>query len=304
MWRVDRAKRLVDIEAAPDGSFWLLDAVGHALRQYTPPRPAVASKADCQPPSAVAQDGGTRAVLSYKPVDYDESSGDFFTDPRIRISRHGEEVFSEKVPSEASEYAVYGSSKSFAVRDLDGDGEPEVRLELTWNGTHCCEWSRIYRFEPSRGTYVAMTHMWADALASPTLRDVDDDGRPEFLSKDDRFTELVGYSSVFAPIQVWSYDQGKFSDVTRAYPKLIEGDAVRLWRFYLEHRAKGESVRYVLAAWAADQYMLDRQSTVDRVLAEALERGELRPRDFESEDAADFVPRLKAFLRKSGYIRG
>ncbi len=306
MWPVARAKGLVAIEAAPDGSFWLLDRVGRALVHFTPPRPAEGSGTGCQPPSVAAQAGSTRAVLTYKRLDRLKEVGDFFTDARIAISREGKEVFSEAVPSEPphsnTAYTAYGYSDDFAVRDLDGDGEPEVRLELDWNGTHCCEWSRIYRFEPPRGTYVAETHFWGDALASPNLQDVDDDGRPEFVSKDDRFAELTGYAGVVAPIQLWSYDQGKFSDVTRRYPKLIEQDAARLWRSYVAHR--GETVRYVLAAWAADQYMLGREALVDQVFSEALQDGSLAPVLGESEDAASYLTMLRNFLRKAGYIRG
>jgi streptogramin lyase len=292
LWPVDRARGLVRMEAAPDGSFWLLDAVGDALRHFSPPEPAVASRAECEPPSTEEQAEATRAILTYKPLDQLSSGEDFFTDARVRILRQGKEVFREAVPQE-DEYSVYGYSRGLTVRDLDGDGEPEVKLELNWNGTHCCEWSRIYRYDPSRGTYVTSTHMWGEAYATPSLKDLDDDGRPEFLSKDDRFSALTGYAGVRAPIQVWSYDQGKFTDVTRRFPKEIERDAAVLWQDYLKYRKRG--ARYVLAAWAADEYMLGRVDTVESVLAAALERRELDP------EGADYLRMLKGFLRRAGY---
>jgi virginiamycin B lyase len=308
MWPVEQARELVGIAAAPDGSFWIADRLGHALRHFMPPRPPVAAATPCRPPSVSAQEGSTRAVVVYKKVDTANYGGeDFFTDPRVQIWRKGKETFREAVPSEAPDpnaaTIVYGYSKSFAVRDLDGDGEPEVSLELNWNGNRCCEWSRIYRFDASRGTYVPSTHFWGDFFASPDLRDVDGDGRPEFVSKDDRFAELTGYAGVRAPIQVWSYDHGKLNDVTRRYPKLIEQDAAGLWRSYLADRGKN-TVRYVLAAWAADEYMLDRAATVDRALTEALDRGELVPKLGEEGDAAGYIGTLRKFLRKTGYLSG
>jgi virginiamycin B lyase len=303
-WPVANAKELVDIAAAPDGSFWLLDRSGHALRHFTPPQPLGASEGECRPPTLVVEAGSTRATLVYKRLDVLSNGEDFFTDIRIRIARDGKEVFAEAVPERPPggySYGVYGYAQSVSARDLDGDGEPEVMLELNWNGTHCCFWSRIYRFDERRGTYVAGTHVWGNAAASPKLRDLDDDGRPEFVSADDRFSELTGYAGAMRPIQVWSYERGEFREVTRRHPKAIEKDAADLWRWYLAHRGK-DTVRYVLAAWAADQYMLGRVTAVDRVFAEALERGELAPRDWESEDAAEYLGTVRAFLRKTGYM--
>ncbi|HET7856334.1 MAG TPA: hypothetical protein VFL41_07735, partial [Gaiellaceae bacterium] len=82
-----------------------------------------------------------------------------------------------------------------------------------------------------------------------------------------------------------------------------ENDAAKLWRYYIADRGK-ETVRYVLAAWAADQGMLDRKETVDRVLAEALERGALDPKAGDGDrDAESYLRMLRGFLRKNGYIR-
>lgn len=118
---------------------------------------------------------------------------------------------------------------------------------------------------------------------------------------DDRFSELTGFAGVVRPIQIWSYTRGTFSDVTRSYPKAIERDAAALWRLYLAHRGK-DSVRYILAAWVADQYLLGRSGAVERALADALARGELKRR-YESEDAESYLRMVRRFLRRTGYIR-
>ena len=146
-----------------------------------------------------------------------------------------------------------------------------------------------------------MHHFWGNSDAGPTLRDLDDDGQPEFISKDDRFAQLTGYAGHVSPIQVWSYRQGEFRDVTRSHPKVIAADAAKLWRFYLESRGK-HTVRYFLAAWAADQLMLGRTDAVEQVFAEALREGYLPPRLGEAGDAVAYVATTMKFLRDTGYI--
>jgi virginiamycin B lyase len=304
LWPVAGAKALVGIAPAPDGSFWLADSIGHAVRHITPPKPAKASETPCEPPNIEVKAGSTHAKVIYRRLDTFEDGEDFIADIRIRISRKGEALFSETVPEYSGypKYRVFGYTGSVDAVDLDGDGEPEVMLELNWNGTHCCFWWRVYRYDPKRDTYVPGTHFWGNADTKPKLRDLDADRRLEIVSKDDSFSKLIGYAGSVRPIQVWAYEDGRFSDVTRKYPEAIEQDAARLWRLYLEYRQKF-SPRYVLAAWAADQYMLGRDETAERVLVGALERGELDAEFGDPEDGAGYLTKLQAFLRKNGYIR-
>jgi hypothetical protein len=191
----------------------------------------------------------------------------------------------------------------FVVRDLDADREPEIAVLLHWNGTHCCSWSRVYRFDPHRQQYAAVTKLWGDAGAEPVIRDLDRDGRVEFTSSDGRFGYLGPFVAVFEPIQIWSYDRGRFRDVTGRHPDQIRADAAELWRFYVRLRRRKESVRFVLAAWAADQYRLGRAERVDAVLSDAVRRGYLRRQMGDFGGSAHAYPaRLKRFLRKLGYI--
>ena len=48
-----------------------------------------------------------------------------------------------------------GDSRSIGLRDLDGDGEPEVLLELFSGGANCCLSTLIYRYRANANTYVA-----------------------------------------------------------------------------------------------------------------------------------------------------
>ena len=90
-------------------------------------------------------------------------------------------------------------------------------VELDSGGAHCCAWARVYRYDGAHGGYVPVGHFWGNASSRPTIVDVDGDGRPEFVSTDDRFAyDFNGYAGSVRPIQIWSYARGRFHDVTRA----------------------------------------------------------------------------------------
>jgi virginiamycin B lyase len=313
-WPVRGAQRLDGIAAAPDGSFWLADDLASAVRHFTPPPGSVAPADACAPPTIGREAGATRATLVYRRDNALPRGSDWFTDARLRISRAGKDLFSEVVPPNpegSPSYGVFGETSSFAVRDLDGDDEPEVMLELNWNGTHCCDWSRIYRYDAARNTYVPVNHMWGNGSAAPKLHDLDGDKRPEFVSQDDRFAyDFGGYAGSVRPIQIWSYERGIFSDVTRRYPGPIRRDAAELWRLYLKYRGKKDgNVHGILPAWAADEYMLGRGETVDPTLGQEGRQGYLDCTSAdacfgEPRDAASYIAALKQLLRKTGYIAG
>jgi hypothetical protein len=188
------------------------------------------------------------------------------------------------------------------VLDLDGDGEPEIDVRLNWNGTHCCSWERVYRWDHARRTYVSLTHFWGNN--EPKLEDLDGDGTPEFVYWDDRFAyDFCGYAGSLRPIQIWSYDAGRFHNVTKRYPRLIARDARVLWRLYLEERGRKDAcVQGILPAWAADQYLLGRGEIVWPTLERARRQGYLAPTAGEPGGSA-YIAAVRQQLRKFGYLR-
>jgi hypothetical protein len=176
-------------------------------------------------------------------------------------------------------------------------------LTLNWGGAHCCSWSRIYRYNASRHRYVPVEHFWGNG-GFLKLGDLNGDRVPEFISVDDRFAnDFDGYAGSVRPIQIWSYRRGGFRDVTRRFPNQIDADAKGIWRLYLKHRGKKSSVRGILPAWAADEYMLGRGSTVDQELANASEAGYLDTGFDGPSTPAGYIKALQELLRKTGYIR-
>jgi hypothetical protein len=50
---------------------------------------------------------------------------------------------------------------------VDADGEPEVVTDLYTGGAHCCDISRILRWDGAR--YVAIDHDWATAATGSRI---------------------------------------------------------------------------------------------------------------------------------------
>jgi hypothetical protein len=175
-----------------------------------------------------------------------------------------------------------------------------VLLDLYSGGAHCCFSSRIYRYDSAAARYRVSLHSWGDP--SYRLHDVDSDGRPEFVTADDRFAyRFASFAFSGMPIQIWSYRTGKFTNVTRHFPKLIAKDATLHWRSYLHNRGYSETQGF-LAAWAADEYSLGHGHKVERTLTRLIPRGDLA--GYPPRDPHSFIRVLKRFLRSTGYMRG
>lgn len=145
--------------------------------------------------------------------------------------------------------------RALRVRDLDGDGDPEVVLDTYWNGAHCCFETRVASWSPKAGTYVLTTMLWGNS--QPALRDLNGDGRPEFVGWDDRFAYALGTSyagSTFAR-RVWAWRGGRFVDVTRRYPILAARAMRSAWAEYVRRRrSDSRELASPLAAYLADAY--------------------------------------------------
>ena len=233
-----------------------------------------------------------RATVTYV------KSGFAFSKIRLRIVRNGKAWRSERLGS------AYLTRPLVRIRDLDEDGEPEVWIDTYSGGAHCCLESRFFRWLPSRAAYRATRHAWRDT-GYRRLR-IDGDDRPELVSADARFGYVfTAFAASAFPIQIWHFERGRLVDVTRSFPSRIERDADQLWRAYLRFRAGRDDPRGVLAAWAADQYLLERgEEGWDRL--EALrQRGAFGPRPGLAgwPQGKAYLRELRRFLVKLGYIQ-
>jgi streptogramin lyase len=289
-WPIPGAVQLRGIAPAPDGTVWLADGAGDAIRHVNP---AAAAPAQCGPPELRRRHGATIARLAY-------TLNGVFTDLSIRIERHGRTLLSEDVPAAWAGFPAQADRNSLSVRDLDGDGEPEVMLLLNSGGAHCCAWSRVYGYVRGRDTFVPVVRRWGEDSAQPRIRDVDRDGRPEFVSSDDRFFETAFGNMGPMPIQIWSFRHVRFRDVTRRFPRLLRRDAASIWRLY---RRYPEAARLVFPAWVADECRLGRGHIAYHVLEQERRRGALKrsPGVYGPRDPHAYIRGVKRLLRRTGY---
>ena len=146
------------------------------------------------------------------------------------------------------------------VADLDGDGEPEILVDVFSGGAHCCLTARLLTFN---GTgYTSLDIGYGDV--GYVLKDADGDGRPELVGYDPRFSAVfTAFAGSGFPPSVLQVDRGATVDVTRRFPKLIRADAAARLKD-LRKAKRGDDVRGILAAYVADEYLLNKGSTGTR----------------------------------------
>lgn len=260
----------------------------------------LAAPAAGQPVREVATGGAVRAELSFTQVSDSE-----VRDLRLKIVRAGTTVLDGRLRLDCLNCGVVPlkafGMRSLRVRDLDGDREPEVLVDLYTGGAHCCFITVFHRYDPSGPRYARAVRDFADA--GYTLRDLDGDGVPELESDDVAFAyAFASFADSAFPPQVWRYRQGRLTDVTRSFPKLVAADASARWRAYRSERESGADVRGTLAAWAGDMYLLGRGDEVWPALEQARLRGDLdSPGPWPA--GKQYVSVLRAFLKDAGYRR-
>lgn len=228
---------------------------------------------------------------------------------RLAIERGGVPVYDAAVRSEECGKPVRGfpclwppNAGRLALRDLDGDGEPEAVVAGFTGGAHCCLLALVYRWDGT--TYVKSENNFRDP--GYQLSDLDGNGRYEFLSADARFAYLYGsYAESVFPIQIVAFAGGRFSEVTRDFRAEVAEHSGVLKREY-QRRAQSRrkiGVRAAIAAYVADLYLLNRNQEAKQTLSSALEKGLLaRQNRFDvGPFGRKFIHDLNRNLRHWGY---
>jgi hypothetical protein len=239
-------------------------------------------------------------------VTYDESHGEF-THLRLTIFRGPPALLDYEVPGPCSGPCPAlpgggGRRRSVEVRELNGDSEPEVILDVNTGGAHCCDWAYVYGYVPAQNRY-ALTERDFGNQGYRLVRL--GGGRPVgFLGFDDRFAyAFTDYADSEFPPQIFRFAGGSFVDETRSHPSTIRADARRLLREYRRQRGRRD-VRGILAAYAADQSLLGRGPAGLRTIRRALRRRDVRRLEFSGwPRGRSYVRALRKSLRAWGYIR-
>jgi hypothetical protein len=248
-----------------------------------------------------------QGVVAY--LDYDRHSDFEYRNVTLTVSRQGTTALDHvAVAPPCHECPVYPAGpippgRSITVRDLDGDGEPEVLVDLYTGGAHCCYSTWFYRWDATASAYAKRPYAWGDP--SYRIGDLRHDGRPELITADDRFAYAFScFACSYLPTRIFSYEAGHLRDVTRRFPSRLHREAREVRRLYeRERKRKDGDVRGILPAYLADEYRLGHGGRGERLLRKALRRGDLdRSLGFGSTGRA-YVRKLHAFLRRTGYIR-
>ncbi len=221
----------------------------------------------------------------------------------LKITTAGEVLYnaavtSRQCPNRCAPATTGPHQSSVRALDLDSNGQPDVVLALYTGGAHCCFVDQVYSLDRGTMAYVKTEHYFGNAGA--VINDLGHNGRLQFVSTNDAFYyEFASFAYSGAPIQIWSFANDHFADVSRGYPKLVKSDAARWWRLFTRHYQAGEGF---IAAWAADEALLGHSEQVKITLAKQLRLGHLHS-DLGPPlpSGKRFVAALLKFLHKLGY---
>ena len=245
-----------------------------------------------------ARAGAVEAVFSYS---YNAAAFRF-SRQRLTITRDGVNAFSAKLRKppaggfNAQPSGYFARHRSVVVTDVDGDGEPEVVLDLYWGGAHCCWYSQIYRYVSANKHYAALVQVWGNF--GYVFADLDHDGTQELVTRDDRFSYAFGsFADSRWPVRILRYRAGRVTVETPSYPSEIGRDANALWHAAMNPKRKASN-QGIVAAWAADEAMVGHWAvasrSIDRLSRSGKIHGELSRVKFEQK--------LRSFLRRTGYL--
>jgi hypothetical protein len=245
-----------------------------------------------------ASAGAVEATFTYS---YDAAAFRF-SRQHLTIERDGVKSFSaplRKPPGggfNAQPSGYFTHHRSVSVTDVDGDGEPEVVLDLYWGGAHCCWYSQLYRYMPAANHYEPLVHVWGNF--GYVLADLDHDGRQEVVTRDDRFSyAFASFADSRWPVRILRYRVGRLTVETPAYRAEIGRDANALWHSAMNPVRKASN-QGIVAAWAADECMVGHSTvalkTIDRLSRSGKIHGE--------RSRVAYLKKLRSFLRRTGYL--
>lgn len=288
----------------PELTAALVGLVAAALAVATAPVATAAPAARTQAASA----GAVTATLSYTAEQPDDPNGPV-DDAHLRVDRAGTTAFDQGIGTLCEE-CVFATASAYGpgavtLRDLDGDGEPEVLVDAYSGGAHCCTTTGIYDYRPALGTYGHIQHAFGDQ--SYAVRDLDHDGHPEIVTADDSFAyAFTDYADSLYPPLVLRYVHAPpdvhLQDVTRRFPAVIRTAAA-----YAEHLLRGRNLEHrdlrgAVAAYVADEYLLGHGSVGRHEIAVQRRRGNLGDTsDGFWPGGRRFAPALLRFLHVNGY---
>jgi hypothetical protein len=221
---------------------------------------------------------------------YRKKSDVDYSDLTLSIERNGALLFKATKPFKGFWPGGFFRESSMRVVDFEGDGEPEVLLNLYSGGAHCCTSSYIYRYRAATNSYKPVIRDFGDVGFK--LKNLDKTGPSEFQSVDPAFSgAFTSYAESRFPVQILRFANGRFTDVTASFPALVRRDLRAQKSALTRFRRHKYNARGALAAVAADQYRLGAKTAGDATLARGKELY-----------GATYVKGVRKLLKRGGYI--
>ena len=253
--------------------------------------------------SQTASAGNITATYSYSP------HPPFSQHSNLKITENGQVVYNQVVSSVWCGKACWPDiitkgTKVVHVVKLQPTGSASVVLDLYSGGAHCCSIEQVYAFKPHSTVVRKFEHNFGDP--GEQLVKIGPKHSYDFLSADDKFAyEFTDYAASGMPIEILSFAGNSFKNITRSFPGLIAKDA-QVWINAFKSQASShydDSVG-VVAAWAADEDMLNHSAAVASLLATQVKAGHLNSALSPiTSGGQKFVLALQAFLRNQGYLK-
>jgi hypothetical protein len=250
----------------------------------------------------VALGGGVVARLSY------QGRLPRLTNLSLSIKRNGKQLYHRPVTSkycaDSCQVGLVPSQKPVQVVNFgDTGGAPDVLLSLYTGGAHCCSVAQVFSYDPGTQTYSMVEHNFGDP--GYRLERLSSAGGREFVTADDSFAyTFTDFAASGLPVQVLQLQGRSFDNVTTQFPGLIGADAKQWITAYRKMASEhySDSVG-VIAAWAADEYMLGHVARAKAFLVAQAKAGHLNSALSPQEGGGmKFVTHLEAFLAKRGYL--
>lgn len=192
------------------------------------------------------------------------------------------------------------SSLTFA--DLQGDGEPELIVDLYTGGAHCCSISAIYGWDAQTATYNRLIWNWGDP--SYRLEKLGSGPQTQLVTGDDRFAyAFCAYVCSAMPTVALEYDGTTLVNVTKQYPALARADIRDLLKGIKsasKHKDQYPYIKGLLAPLCADYYNLGQGSKCKPLLSSAKKKGWL-VNDPLWKGGQKYVNQVLSTMRKWGY---
>jgi hypothetical protein len=254
--------------------------------------------AQAKPTTQTAHAGQVTATFTFTFTTSTKDSFPTYSGETLTITRDGATAYSAPVADPDCDGCTPGAPEanesSVQVVDLDNTGEPNVILTLFTGGAHCCTIAQVFSYDAATGTYTKARQNFEDPAFD--LKRLVLGGDYLFVSANAAFEyEYTSYAQSADPIQIWSFADGAFTDVTRSYPALIAKNAALWFRLFKHNLSDGTGP---LAAWAADEQELGHNALVRSTLKAQLKAGHLVGGFVNGKK---YITLLNKQLRKLGY---